>query len=64
MAPIRHGTNLAVKNEGCFKLGYKIWGKEWDKEGNLIREYKIEDHPDEQSWLETTREWNKSHNIS
>jgi MORN repeat variant len=53
-----------LRYEGLFESGYQIWSKEWDEEGNLVSEYKIEDHPDDRSWLDATRNWNKNYNIS
>jgi antitoxin component YwqK of YwqJK toxin-antitoxin module len=52
-----------LKNEGCFDLGYKIWSKEWDEEGNLIREYKIEDHPSELKSLEAYKSWREDQGL-
>jgi antitoxin component YwqK of YwqJK toxin-antitoxin module len=53
-----------LQYEGFAESGYVIWRREWDEEGNLVSEYKIEDNPEKLSWLETTRNWDKSHSIS
>jgi antitoxin component YwqK of YwqJK toxin-antitoxin module len=52
-----------LKYEGLAESGHVIWRKKWDEEGNLIREYKIEDNPSELKGLESMRSWHKFHDI-
>jgi hypothetical protein len=50
--------------EGFAELGYVSWRKEWDEEGNLISEQKIENYPNELKELQAIKSWNKLHDIS
>jgi antitoxin component YwqK of YwqJK toxin-antitoxin module len=52
-----------LKYESLYESGYLVRRKEWDEEGNLISEYKIENNPDELRGLEANRSWNKHHDI-
>jgi hypothetical protein len=47
----------SLHRESLFELGYQIWSKEWDEEGNLVSEYKIEDDPVELRSLEAYKSW-------
>jgi antitoxin component YwqK of YwqJK toxin-antitoxin module len=48
--------NGKIKYEGICELGYVMKKKEWDKNGNLINEYNIENDPDEYKNLLRERE--------
>jgi MORN repeat variant len=53
-----------LQYEGLAELGHVIWRKEWDEEGNLVSEQKIEDYPHELRELQAIKSWNKHHGIS
>ena len=48
-----------LKSEGLVEAGYVIWRKEWDEEGSLIVEDKIEDHSDGLKDLQSAKIWTK-----
>jgi hypothetical protein len=45
--------------EGLIELGYTIWRKEYDEEGNLTSEYNIEKSPEQLGGLKADRSWAK-----
>jgi antitoxin component YwqK of YwqJK toxin-antitoxin module len=50
-----------LKMEGLTELGYVIWRKQYDEEGNLTSEYKIENRPDQLRSLDADRSWAKQY---
>jgi hypothetical protein len=52
-----------LEYEGMAELGYVIWRKEWDEEGNLISEQRIEDYLNELRGLQAIKNWNTHHDI-
>jgi antitoxin component YwqK of YwqJK toxin-antitoxin module len=58
-----HESGL-LKAEGLIELGSLIWRKEWDEEGNLIYEYKIEEHPNRLKALKSSRSAFKNYDHS
>jgi hypothetical protein len=53
-----------LQREGLFEWGYIIWCREWDEEGNLTSEYKIEDNPVELERFRGFKSWHERNNIS
>lgn len=53
-----------LKAEGLIELGTLIWRKDWDEEGNLIEDYKIEDYPSRLKSLKSSRSLFKEHDSS
>jgi antitoxin component YwqK of YwqJK toxin-antitoxin module len=53
-----------LKAEGLIELGSLIWRKEWDEEGNLVYDFKIEDHPNRLKALKSSRSAFKNYDPS
>jgi hypothetical protein len=58
-----HESGLLMR-ESLFELGYQIWSKEWDENGNLICEYKIEDNPSEFRSFEAYKSWRERQGLT
>ena len=69
LAEVKHGTSYGFKiqfhESGCVKcIGHYEYGatldeKEWSEEGELIRDYNVNDDAKDLKRLESRREWKK-----